>query len=197
MDPASRVPPRSRAPAPSRPPASRASGVSTSSPSSRVPESAVDAEYGEQQQLQLGAYVFYAAYCCFNGCDMDNIMLCCKGENELLCCVEEHCCAAMVEPYGIGMVTDEENGECCKLGMFCCTLGCKQPKVCCSGASQFLCFVQVQSLPLDSWYLSEPVCGWCGFSILPTVGCGQAWPRSQALEKIKEFTKPASEVMVR
>lgn len=161
-------------------------------PTNDAPETAAD-----DTAVDRKAYMFSAFVCCFNGCDLDNIMLCCKGETEFLCFVNEHCCAAMVEPFGIGMVTDEQKGECCKLGMFCCTCGLKQPTVLCSGASQFLCLVQVQSFPFDANYVAEPVCAYCCATCLPEMGCAQPFPHCPALEKIKELTTPASEVMVR
>jgi hypothetical protein len=167
---------------------------------SNVPESAPFGDSHDNEQptsSERHAYVFSALYCCFNGVDMDNIMLCCKGETEFLCCVNEHCCAAMVEPFGIGMVTDQQKGEFCKLGMFCCTCGLKKPQVFCSGATQFMCLVQVQSLPLDPYHVKEPACAYCCISCLPTMGCAEPLPYCPALEKIKELTTPASEVIVR
>lgn len=143
------------------------------------------------------AHMFSGCLCCFTGCDLDNIMLCCKGSTELLCFVNEHCCAANVDPYGIGIVTDETNHEICKLGMFCCTCGLKKPEVLCSGASHFCCIVQVQSFPWDKDYVADPVCAFCCFQCLPEMGCAKPYPDCPALDNIKDLTTPATEVMAR
>ena len=106
-------------------------------------------------------------------------------------------CAANTDPFGIGMVTNESNGEICKLGMFCCTCGLKKPQVLCVGASQFLCLAQVQSYPFNKDYVAEPLCAYCFSQCLPEMGCFNPFPECAALDKIKEHTTPASEVMYR
>lgn len=114
-----------------------------------------------------------------------------------MCLVNEHCCAANVDPYGIGMVTDEGNKEICKIGLFCCTCGLKKPEVLCAGASQCLCLVDVQSFPFDKDYVNEPVCAYCCLQCMPEVGCAKPWPEAAALNKLQETATPAGEVMNR
>jgi hypothetical protein len=140
-------------------------------------------------------FMFSGCICCFNGCDFDNIMLCCKGSRECLCLVNEHCLAANVDPYGIGMVTDE--GEICKIGLFCCTCGLKIPEVLCMGVTQCLCLVEVQSFPFDPAYVAEPVSACVLFQCLPEVGCAKPWPASSALDEIAASATPVGDVMAR
>jgi hypothetical protein len=140
-------------------------------------------------------FMFSGCICCYNGCDLDNIMLCCKGSQDCLCLTNEHCCAANVDPYGIGMVTDEANKEICKIGLYCCTCGLKVPEVLCSGATHCLCLVDVQSFPFDSDYVAEPVYAYCCLQCLPELGCAKPYPNSPALNKLTETATPAGEVM--
>jgi hypothetical protein len=124
-------------------------------------------------------------------------MCCCKGSAECLCLVNEHCCAVNQEPLGLGMVTDKDNKECCKVGLFCCTCGLKQPEVLCSGASQLLCIQDVQSFPFDKDYVGEPVCAYLCLSCAPECGCAKSPPACPALNKIASEATPANQVMNR
>ena len=145
-----------------------------------------------------GRCMFMALGCCFTGCDFDNIMLCSKGNLEFLCLTHEHCLAANHEALGIGLLRSQDDKQCCKLGMFCCTCGCKIPEVFCKGVTQFLCLVQAQALPLDKENITVPVCAICCYTCSPEpMGCLEPYPESQALNKITEYTTPASEVITR
>lgn len=62
-------------------------------------------EMAAAMELPRMAYMYQGLGCCFTGCDLNNIM---------------HCLAANHDAFGIGVVTEEY--ECCKLGMFCCTV---------------------------------------------------------------------------
>ena len=77
-----------------------------------------------------------ACICCFDGCDFDNVMIGYGHKGDCLCLTGESCLALGEEHLGVGMVTNENNKECCKLGLFCCTLGLKTPDKLCSDASK-------------------------------------------------------------
>lgn len=154
------------------------------------------AETYEAEQAN-GKYVFNALGCCFTGCDFDNIMLCSKGDMECLCFTHEHCLAANHDSLGIGLLKTNDDGLC-KLGMFCCSCGCKMPQVLCKGVTQFLCCVQAQAFPLDKEVIGEPLCTVCCYTCKPEpMGCAKPYPDSPALNWILECTTPASEVITR
>ena len=158
----------------------------------------VQEEGHESEACLNGRCMFLALGCCFTGCDFDNIMLCSKGNLECLCMTHEHCLAANHDALGIGLLRSDDSKECCKLGMFCCTCGCKVPEVICKGVTQFLCLVQAQALPLDKDNVTVPVCALCCYTCSPEpMGCVEPYPESEALNKITEFTTPASEVITR
>jgi hypothetical protein len=158
-------------------------------------ETAMDSE--EHQMSVNGKYMFMALGCCYSGCDFDNIMICSKGNLECLCFTHEHCFAANHDTLGIGLLRSH-GSECCKLGMFCCTCGCKIPAVLCKGVTQFLCLVQAQSLPLDKEVIGDPVCAVCCYTCSPEpMGCAKPYPECSAVNRIKPFTTPASEVITR
>lgn len=142
-------------------------------------------------------YMINAFGCCFIGVDLDNIMLCSKGDAELLCLTHEHCLAANHDQLGIGMLNSTDT-ECCKLGCFCCTLGCKPPVRLCRGAMHAWCCVQANSFPIDPDYVGEYVAAALGYQCLPDHGCCKPYPATPALEQIvEECTTPLSEVMTR
>jgi hypothetical protein len=175
-------------------------GAPTSSSSARTVHRAqnVPVVADNSEACLNGRCMFMALGCCFTGCDFDNIMLCSKGEIELLCMTHEHCLAANHDSLGIGMLHPHGNTECCKLGMMCCTCGCKIPEVCCKGVVQFLCLVQAQALPLDKETVTAPVCAVCCYKCSPEpMGCVEPYPESTALNHITEYTTPASEVITR
>ena len=160
---------------------------------SDVPEQNMDGSSGLPGAQR---YMINAFGCCFMGADLNNIMLCSKGEAELCCLTHEHCLAANHDQLGIGML-GATNQECCKLGCFCCTLGCKPPQRLCRGAMHTWCCVQANSFPLDPDYVGDHVAAFCGYQCMPETGCCNPYPSSPALENIEAYTTPLSDVMTR
>ena len=106
----------------------------------------------------MGKPILYNAYCCcYDACDFDNIVCCCKGKSDCLCLTQEQCLSAGEESLGCGCVTDKNNNECCKLGCLCCTYGLKTPSNVCAFAQKTLCCVSVGSCPFDKEYIEEYV----------------------------------------
>lgn len=158
-------------------------------------------EQQQQQQEQPGigerkAYMYHGLGCCFTGCDFDNIMLCSKADVEVCCVTHEHCLAANHDQLGIGLVSNDDTA-CCKIGCFCCTMGCKPPVVLCKGATQQWCLTQVMSFPFDKDYIEGPVCAFCFFQCQPESGCMLPYPETNAMVPILECTTPLGEVMTR
>ena len=78
----------------------------------------------------------------------------------------------MKEPsLGLGLTTNQENNEICKLSIPCYSFGLKIPQRLCAGAGRCLCMKSVQSLPFHKDYVSEPVCAYYGIQCLPECNC--------------------------
>ena len=129
--------------------------------------------------------MYSGCICCYDACDFEHITCCCMTSQECLCIVSQGCLAVNAEPLGVGMVTDQSNKECCKIGLYCCALGLKTPTVLCSGASQVLCFQEVASLPFDHDYVDQPVCGYCCVQCMPDCGIAKSPPHCPALQKMR------------
>ena len=57
--------------------------------------------------------------CCYDAIDCKDCVVGCTHSEECLCCIEDACCTLNCKEHlGCGMVTNEENNECCKIG--CC-----------------------------------------------------------------------------
>jgi len=165
-------------------------GANVTSYNPNVPEQSADGGSPNKR------YMINGVGCCFLGVDLYNIMLCSKGDAEFCCLTHEHCLAANHDPLGIGPLKSTDT-ECCKLGCFCCTLGCKPPERLCRGAVHAWCCVQVNSFPLDAAYVDNYVAAGWGYQCLPENGCCKAYPVNDALCKIQECTTPWPQVMTR
>jgi len=119
--------------------------------------------------------VFSACICCYNACDMDEILILCKGGGTCICCEEKMCCAASEDQFPIGMI--KEDGFVCKLGLPCCTLGLKVPdmKDLISTSGQCLCVKGVAQFPFGD-KVAGPTCAICFLSLVPKVGFMQPPP---------------------
>ena len=78
-----------------------------------------------------------ALICCLEGIDCDEFTCGFKGKGECCCCVGEQCFACGEESLGCCCVTNPDNGECCKIGIPCCTFGLKMPDKCCATAGKY------------------------------------------------------------
>jgi len=127
--------------------------------------------------------LFAGCICCHESCDFDNIIICCKNKGECFCVVQEACIDINEEPLGCGNVPSAENKECCKLGLHCFAVGCKQPETCCVGASQCFFLKNVHSFPFHEEYLKDCVCSYYCLTCAPELGCCVDTPPVPALEK--------------
>eukprot|EP00009_Paramoeba_aestuarina_P005014 CAMPEP_0201515968 /NCGR_PEP_ID=MMETSP0161_2-20130828/7402_1 /ASSEMBLY_ACC=CAM_ASM_000251 /TAXON_ID=180227 /ORGANISM="Neoparamoeba aestuarina, Strain SoJaBio B1-5/56/2" /LENGTH=150 /DNA_ID=CAMNT_0047912933 /DNA_START=68 /DNA_END=520 /DNA_ORIENTATION=+ len=130
--------------------------------------------------------VYSGFLCCYNGFDIENIVLCCVGAGDCLCIREACCCAGNVEPRGIGLVTNKDAGEICKIGCFCCDCGLIYPTKCCAGASACLCCYSVSSFPCSGYYMKDATCAYCFLSCLPELGCCLPQQECRALIDLRE-----------
>lgn len=121
--------------------------------------------------------------CTYTACDFDDFECCCKGKGDCLCLTGEHCVSVSEPSLGLGMVTNENNKECCKIALWCCTCGLKTPETLCTSATHYLCIKEVAALPCHDEYLKECVCASCCLSCAPKCGCGQEAPECSALSK--------------
>jgi hypothetical protein len=103
-----------------------------------------------------------ACCCCYNAIDCDNIALLCKGKEEHCCFVRECNLDFNEESLGVGMTTNADNKECCKISLAICSVGLKTPDKCCASASRFLCCKSAASFPYDDQYMSKCACACYG-----------------------------------
>lgn len=143
--------------------------------------------------------VYMGLGCCYTGFDTDNIMLLAKADAEITCLTSETCLAANHDHLGIGILPPSHHtkDECCKIGLFCVTFGCKQPKLCCQGVAQVLCVTQVLSLPMNASYIAAPIGAICCFQFAPKNGCLASAPFCPAMTDIKNVCTPINQVMAR
>jgi hypothetical protein len=110
--------------------------------------------------------------CCYNAFDFDNFMLLCVRKSECLCCVEEGCLALNTPSLGVGITTNAENKECCKISLPCCSVGLKTPETCFRSAERCLCCKGASAFPFDELYVEKFVCAGCyGIQCAPECGC--------------------------
>ena len=128
-----------------------------------------------------------ACICCYAACDMTDIKILCVEEGEQLCCFMKGCFAAGEPVLGPGMIeADKEKGEMCNLGLGCCSIGLKSPKVLCKGESHCLCIKQAASFPFDNDYVPNCVCAYGCLQCAPECGCCKS-PYSKAW--LEEYEK--------
>lgn len=119
--------------------------------------------------------MYSGCICCYSGCNMDDILVLGKGDGTCICVEEKCCCAANTDQFPVGMI--KEDGFICKIGLPCCTYGCKTPDTAnlISGEGQCLCFKSVAQFPFGD-KISKPVCAVCFLQCMPEVGCLKPGP---------------------
>ena len=55
---------------------------------------------------------------CYTGIDTERVTPGCVAERECLCFVQDFCCALGAKDYGVGLVTDADKGEICKVALY-------------------------------------------------------------------------------
>jgi hypothetical protein len=151
---------------------------------------------GNNQEDRPGHCMCNGCICCYDAYDFEDFVFCCAGTCDCICIRQAVCCAIGYESLGFGIVTNEDRGECCKIGLLCCECGLIQPSTLCRGASQFLCCQQVASLPFDDDYVKDCVCGCYGIQCAPNCGCCMAPPVAKAFQLLRNTqTLAASNVV--
>jgi len=126
-------------------------------------------------------FMFNAFGCCFNSCDLQNILVGCKGKEEFLCIKEEACLASNESQFGCGFSKDMKEGDLCNITLPCYVCAIKKPSVCVLGAGQCLFMKSAASFPFSKDAVPAPVCAICAFRILPgPMGCMQPPPQPTA-----------------
>ena len=137
--------------------------------------------------------------CNYTAFDLNKFVCCSNGVCECLCIRQSSCCAVGATPRGIGIVTEPEKGEICKIGLFCCDYAIIYPKNLCASAGEMWCCYSVQSFPFDKEYLLEPVCALYFLQCLPECKCCGPPPDCPILGRVSNAAglPPHSEVMDR
>lgn len=138
------------------------------------------------------ACVVGACGCCYTAMDCTEWEILYRSEEDCLCIRHGCCLSITAEPLGVGLVTKEEEGEICKIGLFCCDLGLIKPSSCCAGAVSMCCVYEVFSFPCSDQYVDECVCACCFLQCCPKFGCCAPPPECPALEKIDKGPKKAT-----
>jgi hypothetical protein len=131
----------------------------------------------------MAPYIFSGLCCVHSSCDVDDVLIGAKSKSQCLCCVREECCAVDEEHLGVGLVTNPNNDECCKVALYCCAYGCKTPDRLCTITSQLCCLKEAGALPLDKNYQGDLVCSYYCLTCLPTCGCCVEGPDIPALSR--------------
>lgn len=128
---------------------------------------------GSQQDGDKCHCMVSATLCCYSAIDCGHPVWIYKSAEDCLC-IRHSCCLAVNAPTkGCGCTTEQQRGEICKIGLFCCDLGLIVPVKLCGCASQCLCCYEVVGFPCESEFIPEVVCTICCpcLQIAPKVGC--------------------------
>eukprot|EP00980_Cylindrotheca_fusiformis_P028011 scaffold22575_cov141-Cylindrotheca_fusiformis.AAC.42 len=108
-------------------------------------------------------------------------------------------CLDFSEPsLGLGLVTNPDNQEFCKVAVPCLALGLKNPEYCIRSASRILCIKEASSLPFDKDYVEGPVCAMYGIQCAPECSCcGPAGTHSPAIDRPMCSYPPSTSTMAR
>ena len=138
----------------------------------------------EETPTNSGRCMYHACCCTYTACDYKKIELCVRSEEDCLCFRHACCLSLNSKPLGCGCTGDKEQGECCKIGAFCCDVGLVTPTSLCACASACLCCYEVTSCPCSENYLDKCVLACCFIQCCPTFGCCVAPPPCPALDKL-------------
>ena len=146
----------------------------------------------------MPAKICDAVLCAYWGFDFSDCKVGVGGREELLCLTGETCFAIGEESLGCGIVTNEDNGEFCKIGIPCMTCGLKKPDTLCTFTSYCLCVQEVGSFPFKTGYVEEPTCAICCLSLMPEAGCCKEAKESKAMTSaLKDYSFLKSQSMSR
>ena len=111
-----------------------------------------------------------ACLCCWTGYTCDECKPGCGLKREFLCLVEECCLSLSEESLGIGMITNADNKEYCKIGLGFCALGLKPPESLHEGVIYACCMRSAGSFPFDERTVESFTCACCFLSCAPECG---------------------------
>mmetsp|Transcript_5239 Transcript_5239/g.8011 ORF Transcript_5239/g.8011 Transcript_5239/m.8011 type:complete len:163 (+) Transcript_5239:241-729(+) len=130
-----------------------------------------------------------ATICCWSGFNCGDCKFGLGGKSECLCLVEECCLAVGEDSLGCGMVTNEDNKECCKIGLMGIACGLKSPEVLCTQAQYFCCMEGAASFPFTKGYVESFSCAVCFLSCAPDAGCCVEAKEATALRRpLKDYS---------
>jgi len=136
--------------------------------------------------VDAGRCIMGGCCCFYTAFDCKNIEVCCRYEYDWCFCIRHACCLSLTsKPLGLGLTTNKDDGDCCKVAAYCCDLGVVKPVSCCSGAHSCLCCYRVCSFPCTERHVDTCVCSCCFLSCAPTFGCCVAPPPCPALNKLR------------
>ena len=126
-------------------------------------------------------FVWSGCICCYNSCEMDDVLIGCAGSETCLCITEDMCCGVPNESNPmkpIGLV--KKDNYIFGLSLPCCECGIVKPTVLVDGSGQCLCMKGNASFPFGE-KVPKPVCAFCGFKCLPgPPGCLQPYDAGSA-----------------
>ena len=120
----------------------------------------------------LKNFVWSGCICCYNSCEIDDMLIGCAGKGTCLCLNEECCCGVPndsnpMKPVGLVKKAEYIFG----LSLPCCECGIIKPTVLCAESGQCLCMKAAAELP-PAKMVPKPVCAVCGLKCLPApAGC--------------------------
>jgi hypothetical protein len=139
-----------------------------------------------------------ATCCCWTGFDLSDCKFGVADKGECLCLTSECCLAAGEDSLGCGMVTNEDNKECCKLGLIFVACGLKSPDKLFAGVNYCLCMKSAQSFPFTKGYVEQFTCAYCCLSCAPECGCCAEAKDGKALTyPVKDYSYVNAESMSR
>ena len=127
--------------------------------------------------------------CCWTGIDCSNCKCGYGKKGDCLCLTGEFCCACDEPSLGCGCVTNEDNKECCKLGLICTTCGLKSPDKLCSEVSYCFCMKSALSCPFSKGFVEDCTCAVFFISCAPECGCCMNSRGDEALKNpLKDYS---------
>eukprot|EP00937_MAST-01D_sp_MAST-1D-sp2_P006991 g6991.t1 len=109
--------------------------------------------------------IYSACICCYNQCDVGDILAGCEESGSCLCLQGEACCALNGKSKGMGCV-EKEQGDIVKFALPCCLCAVIKPSVCCAATNKCLCIEGAAAFPLGG-PVPKPVCAVCFIKCLP------------------------------
>mmetsp|Transcript_4406 Transcript_4406/g.5784 ORF Transcript_4406/g.5784 Transcript_4406/m.5784 type:complete len:154 (+) Transcript_4406:91-552(+) len=134
--------------------------------------------------------VIQSCFCCYDAFDLNDIAVGCYHHRDFLCIRFSLCLALGVDSRGVGVVTESNKGEICKIGLYCCDLGLVKPKVLTAGFSKCLCCIDVCAIPQVPGYMDGLTFAMCCVQCYPTFEILASPPPCPAMNEFKSGGTP-------